>query len=158
MNMINQAPLNNNDIDNAQWHLDQLIHGGLNNNHLNGLQNFINAVGSPQNNMNNQINNNIVNHTNNLINHLLNRIGLHQIRRRLVVELEYEIGIRVNAVQVPVVWVQNIMPRLVAARINNNNDDAAFVNNFLNHAQGYNVHELIYVLERLRNPNINLDG
>jgi hypothetical protein len=153
MNMINQAPLNNNDIDNAQWHLDQLINGGLDNNHLNGLQNFINLVaGNGQ--QNNQINDNIINQTNNLIAQLQNRIGAPFIRRWLIVELEYEIGVRGNALQVPVVWVQNMLPRLVAARMNNNNDDAAFVNNFLNNAQGYNVIELAYVLERLRNMQL----
>lgn len=151
---------NNNhfDVEGAQWHLDQLINGGLDNQHLNGLQNFINAVGAPQNNLNNQVDNNIVNHTNNLINHMVNRIGAHQIRRRLVVELEYEIGIRGNALQVPVPWVINIVQRLVAARVGINNGDADFINNFLNHAQGYNVHQLTYVLERLRNLNLQIVG
>jgi len=149
--MNNQA-LNNNDIADAQWHLDQLINGGLDDQHLNGIQNFINIAG------NNPVNNNIVNHTNNLINQLVNLIGGNAIRRRLLVELEYEIGIRGNAVQVPVNWVINIVQRLVAARIHMNNGDADFVNNFLNHAQGYDVNELTYVLERLRNMQMPLVG
>ena len=153
MNMINQAPLNNNDIDNAQWHLDQLINGGFNNYNIIGLQGFINLVAN-NGQQNNQVNNNVINQTNNLIARLQNQIGALHIRRRLIVELEYEIGIRGNAVQVPVAWVHNIIPRLVAERINNNNDEAAFVNNFLNNAQGYNVIELAYVLERLRNMQL----
>jgi hypothetical protein len=32
-----------------------------------------------------------------------------------------------------------------------NNGDADFINNFLNHAQGYNVDELAHVLDRLQN-------
>jgi len=147
--------LNNNDIADAQWHLDQLINGGLDDQHLNGIQNFINIAGGPQIKPDN---NNVVNYTNNLVNQLLNLIGGHIIRRRLIVELEYEIGIRGNAMQVPVPWVINIVQRLVAARIGMNNGDADFINNFLNHAQGYNVNELAYVLERLQNMQMPLAG
>ena len=154
----NQVNVNPIDVENAQWHLDQLINGGLDDQHLNGIQNFINLAGGPQNNLNNQVNNNVVNHTNNLIAQVVNRIGANQIRRRLIVELEYEIGIRGNAMQVPVPWVINIVQRLVAARIGMNNGDAEFVNNFLNHAQGYNVNELTYVLERLRNMQMLVVG
>ena len=154
-NMNNQV--NNDDIADAQWHLDQLINGGLDDQHLNGIQNFINIIGGVGQ-QNHNVNNNIVNHTNNLVNQLLNMIGGHQIRRRLIVELEYEIGIRGNAMQVPVPWVINIVQRLVAARIGMNNGDADFINNFLNHAQGYNVNELAYVLERLQNMQMPLAG
>lgn len=147
--------VNNNDIENAQWHLDQLINGSLDNQHLNGLQNFINAVGGPQNN---PVNNNILNHTNNLLNNMVNLIGVNQIRQRLIVELEYEVIIRGNALQVPVPWVINVVPRLVEARINMHNHDLEFVNDFLNHAQGYNVNELSYVLDRLRNMRMPIVG
>jgi hypothetical protein len=108
-------------------------------------------VGGPQNN---QVNNNVVNYTNNLINQLNNIIALNEIMRRLIVELEYTIGVRGNAVQVPVNWVINIVQRLVAARANMNNGDVDFVNNVLNHIQGYNVAELSYVLNRLRNMQV----
>lgn len=155
---MNNHIVNNDDIVDAQWHLDQLINNNnVNNQHVHGIQNFINIVNNTLEPLV-IVNNNVMNNTINLVLQLRNIVGGHVIRRRLIVELEYEIGIRGNAINLPVAWVQNIIPRLVAARNNNNNAIMEFVNNFLNNAQGYTVQELTYVLEQLRNMNMAIGG
>jgi hypothetical protein len=155
---MNNHIVNNDDIVDAQWHLDQLINNNnVNNQHVHGIQNFINIVNNALEPLV-IVNNNVMNNTINLVLQLRNIVGGHVIRRRLIVELEYEIGIRGNAINLPVAWVQNIIPRLVAARNNNNNAIMEFVNNFLNNAQGYTVQELTYVLEQLRNMNMAIGG
>ena len=160
MNNLNNNQINNirqDDIDDVQWHLNQLINYNGDDQHIEGIQNFINIVGNvvapPVN-----INNNVVNNTINLVMQLQNIVNGNQIRRRLIIELEYEIGIRGNAVNIPAAWVQNIVPRLVAVRNNNNNAIREFVNNYLNNAQGYTVQELTYVIEQLRNMNMAVGG
>jgi len=146
---INDLNAAHNYLNAAHNYLDDMINGHIDNEGIVFMENFINQAYNP---VNNAIINDvgIINHTNNLVVQLQNPIGGQDIRRQLLLELEWLIGTRDN-LHVPVIWLNDIVPRLRQVVVNNG--ARAFINNYLNQVQGYSAAELNYVYRRVLQMN-----
>jgi hypothetical protein len=93
--------------------------------------------------------------------HLHPLISIDKILKRILTELEYEIVIKGTTPLVPILWVRDIVPRIINVRRQRPYHIGtyyAFIDIFIERIRTYNISELNYVYNEISQMNLLRGG